>query len=553
MAGRAFPSLERCHVTFPHHADTLQAFQPVTMPSCSLFLYNSNDLYPLACFHLPSLDTLDVKNAQWNVWRGNPQIAILCPIVAARPQYLTILRLDVTCHEQLLVHVLKLAPALEELWLGLVHSNALSKRFFQAFIIQEPDADSVSAMVGPPSQTIAPLCPSLKLLHLYYRRWVRGTDKKSLVVALSDIVGSRRLEIKSSFSLRLSFDGAHEESHWTIGKPVSKVQKLKDGELILGISTPHAIIPISTLLPERGLVSLPFKTAELLHLFASDCTSLDFLFIRDHMELMVYDYDRLPPPSSLPCALPFFDALRVLDMQCDNPSFLAGHTFHKLERCRLLREGRLKHSPSERMLTETKMPVCTRVDIDDPWVLAAIKLPQIRELALDFSDANRSVIWEKQLAVNANLSGLSLLHMKNWPHDGDLSAILRSVPLLETLIITSRRGVASFTAFLPMDTHAASGLKQTNVEGRTSALLCPRLQSLQIEVGDPSVLPGRVPILQDVVALRADYGSPLKVFTLSQFRRWPKKSKVELIGSDGGFNRKKIVLPKTARPFALGI
>ena len=548
MAGRAFPSLERCRVTFPHHADILHAFQPVTMPSCSFFLYHSNDLHPLTQFHLPSLDTLDVKNGQWKIWRGNTQLVNLCPILAATPRCLTILRLDVRCSERLLISLLKLAPVLEELWLGLAHPNALGKNFFQALIVREPDADGVSEMGDPPSQTIVPFCPSLRSLHLHYRRWTRAPDNKSLVVALSDIVVSRQPEINSSFILRLSIDGALEESHWTIGYPVRKVGKLRDGNLVLGIPTPNAIIPMSTLLPERGLVPLPFKTADLLCWFAGDSTSLEFRFIHDQMELMVYDYDRLPPPSSLPCALPLFYGLRVLDIKCDNPSFLAGHTFHTLERCRLLREGWLKHSPSERMLTETGMPVCTRVDIDDPWVLAAFKLPQIRELALDFSDANRSAIWERQLAVNVNLSGLGLLHLKNWPHDGDLAAVLRSVPLVETLIITSSRGVASFTAFLPVLPYAPSGLKEINVGGLMVVLLCPRLQSLQFEVRYYSV-PQRAPILKDVVALRAECGSPLNVFTFSEFRRW----KFHLIGWDGSFDISRFALPKMATQFALSI
>ena len=553
MAGHDLPALEKCSIIFPHHADTLHAFRPITMPSCSSLLYHSNDLHPLTQFNLPSLDTLDVKVAQWNVWRGNPQLAILCSTVAATPLRLTLLRLDVRCSEQLLVYMLKLTPVLEELWLGLAHPNALSKTFFHAFIVQEPNAHGVSAMVGPPSWTIVPLCPLLRSLHLHYKRWMRGPDKNSLVVAFGDIVGSRQLETESSFSLRLSFDEAPEESHWTIGKPMRKIHDIEGVGLILGIATPHAIIPMSTLLPVRGLVSFPFKKTESLHLFAGDSASLEFLPIRDHMELMVYVNYHPLPRSPLPYALPFFYALRVLVMKCDNLSFLAGRTFHRLERCRLLGQGLLKHSSGERMLTETGMPVCTRLDIDDSWVLAAFKLPQIRRLALDFSVSNRSTIWEKRLAVNANLSGLELLHMKNWPSDGDLTAILRSLPLLETLIISAWDGVPSFTAFLPMGSNAASGLEKTSVEGRMLALFCPKLRSLQIEVGDHSVPPGRVPFLKDIVALRAECGSPLKVFTLSYFSRWQENCKFELIGRNGGFKMKRIVLPKTAKLFALGI
>ena len=550
MAGHVFSALERCRIIFPQHADTIHASQPVTMPSCSFLLYNSNELHPLAQFHLPSLDALDVKNAQWNVWKGNPQLASLCPIVSATPQCLTLLRLDAQCSERLLVCLLKLAPSLEELWLGLAHPDSLSKTFCQALTARELHTDCVSEIVGPPSHMIAPL---LRSLHLHYKRWMRGPDKKALLVAFSDIVGSRQLEIKSSFSLRLSFDEAPEMSHWTIGKPARMINNPEDRDLVLGISTPHSIIPMSTLLPKRGIVPLPFKKVESLHLLVGHSTRpLEFPHTRDHMALVAYEYDRPGLPFSLPCALPLFAALRVLVVRCDNPTFLAGHTFHKLERCRLLRERRwLYPDSSERMLMETAMPVCTRVDIEDPWVFARFKLPQIREMALNFSNTNPSVIWEKHLGVNVNLSGLNLLHLKEWPYDGDLIPILRSVPLLETLIITSWGSVPSFTAFLPLDTNAASGLKQTSDKGRRLALLCPRLRSLQIEIRFNSVLPWHVPILKDVVAIRAECGSPLTVFIFSQF--WPEKSKVELIGRDGSFNMERIVLPETAGPFALGI
>ena len=549
MAGHIFPALEKCRIIFPHHADTIRASQPVTMPSCSSLLYSSNNLHPLAQFHLPSLDVLDVKNAQWNAWRGNPQLASLCPIVAARPRTLTVLRLDVRCSERLLVYMLKLAPVLEVLWLGLAHPNALRKTF-RAFIVREPNAESAFEMVEPPSQMVALLCPSLKLLHLHYRRWMRGPDKRALVVALGDIVGSRQLETESSFSLRLSFDEAPEEPHWTIGKPVRKIQNLKDWGLILGISTLNAIIPMTILLPERGLVSLPFKEADSLQLFAGHSTSLEFRFIRDHMRLTVYEYDQPPLPSSLPCALPLFAALRVLVIKCDNPSFLAGHTFHKLERCRLLQEDWSKNCAGKHMLTG--MPVCTRVDIDDPCVLAALKLPQIHELALDFSDPNSGVIWEKHIAVNANLSGLNLLHMRYWPDDGDLIPILRSLPLLETLIITTWDGVDSFMAFLPVDAHGTSRLEQMSGDGRTLAVLCPRLRHLRMEKFGRWVQPDLIPFAKAIITLRAKCGSPLKAFTFLEFSFKPNR-KFELIGRDGSFTMEEGVLTEEVEGFKLDI
>jgi len=198
------------------------------------------------------------------------------------------------------------------------------------------------------------------------------------------------------------------------------------------------------------------------------------------------------------------------------------------------------------------MPACTRVDIDDPYLLATFKLPQIHQLALDFSHSNFSTIWETAIAVNANLSGLNLLHMRIWPVGGDLIPILRSLPLLETLIISSWGGVVSFKAFLPRDADGTSGLKLTSREGKTLEFLCPRLQTLQIEGRGNFVHPELVPILKDIVTLRAVYGSPLKVFTISEIMSWAG-NKFELIGKDGSFSMERIVLAEGFEGFELDI
>ena len=336
MAGHVFPALEQCEVKFPHHADIIQDLRPVSMPLCSHLLYYSNDLRPIAQFHLPSLNKLDVKSGQWNVWKGNPQLAALCHVAAAGAKSLTELRLDVKCGEQLLVYMLSLVPALELLWLELRHPSALSTTFFQAFIVREPNADNASDMVGAPRHPIALLCPSLRSFYLHYRRWLRGPDNKALIATFGDIMVSRNPKVLGAFNLWLSFDEALESS-WLIDKPVRKSQELGRAELMLGISVLRGIIPISTGLPPNGLVPVPLKEAEYLRLccFDSRC-SFEFLFTRDHMELMIDDHHRPPPPTSLSCALPLFYALRILVVEDANPSFLAGHTFHKLERCKVL-------------------------------------------------------------------------------------------------------------------------------------------------------------------------------------------------------------------------
>ena len=125
--------------------------------------------------------------------------------------------------------------------------------------------------------------------------------------------------------------------------------------------------------------------------------------------------------------------------------------------------------PGERPLTE--MPVCTRLVV---WLckLATLKLPQVRELCL-FIDAHDDHVWEKHIAVNANLSGLKLLHLR---YDGDtwpttaVIVVLGSLPALETLITDMRcldampdaPHVNFFEAFVPINVQGPSAPNQSS-------------------------------------------------------------------------------------------
>ena len=78
----------------------------------------------------------------------------------------------------------------------------------------------------------------------------------------------------------------------------------------------------------------------------------------------------------------------------------------------------------------------------------------------------------------------------------------------------------------------ARGTSELIWEGQIPEILCPRLESLQIEGIGPTVQPELMPVLQNIVTLRAIIGSPLKSFTFHHFyphEQW------ELIGRDGSF------------------
>ena len=196
----------------------------------------------------------------------------------------------------------------------------------------------------------------------------------------------------------------------------------------------------------------------------------------------------------------------------------------------------------------TEMPVCTRLDIDHLILLSTFRLPLIQELAVEFVDMKDNIIWEKQIAVNTNLSGLKLLHIMCRHVHANPYQILRPLRSLETLIISFP--VAEwFASVLPLWAPVISGLKQSSSEGRSPVVICPMLQNLRIEGADLSMIPDLMPVLKDIVTLRAVYGSPLKSFTL-----FIKPGRIfKMIGSDGSFTMEETVLGEDAKVFKLDI
>ena len=103
-----------------------------------------------------------------------------------------------------------------------------------------------------------------------------------------------------------------------------------------------------------------------------------------------------------------------------------------------------------------------------------------------------------------------------------------------------------------MDANGTAGLNQPSGEGKTFAVLCPRLWHLQIECDTLLGQSDWVPFAEDIITLRAECGSPLKVFTVSAFSPNPGR-KFELIGRDGSFTMEMSVLVDEAEKFKLDI
>jgi len=239
---------------------------------------------------------------------------------------------------------------------------------------------------------------------------------------------------------------------------------------------------------------------------------------------------------------PIFHTLKILVVWRSQSSPLASQTFHTLERYKEYGACDMDKPRQDRL---TEMPLCTRL-VTSLSRLATLKLPQVRELILFVGDEEEpDYLWEKHVAVNARLSGLKLLFLSRcWGANSsfnDIPKILGSLPALETLVLDSvhlvNPYVTFFEAFLPMN---AQGTSELIWEGQIPEVLCPRLESLQIEGIGPTVQPELVPALRNIVTLRAIIGSPLKSFTFYDWHPYPHK-KWELIGTDGSFVMEEVV------------
>jgi len=548
IAGRILPALKECSIIYPHHADTIQS---VYMPSCSILKYDSNNLGALEHFHCPRLGELVIKCGQWRKWRGDLQLAALHPIFAA--QSLTCLHLEIKCSGWLLAYMLGLTPALEELSMRLCSPNALSSAFFRAFA-----AGGCNVSAKPPGKTIVPLCRQLRTLHLHYKRWSRGAERNALISTFGAIMASHPAK-EQAFSFRLSFGEGSELQEWIVHEPVERFDLVwKRDRTFIGVSSPLGIVPLSRAFvggdyhPLTGLEYPPLpRESEYIATDEDLELPIDYFFSFHSLKEVRMSFLLLEMQSkaqSSPDA-PLFHTLKVLIVRASLLSPLASQTFHKLER---YQEDYAHGVDEPRQDRLTEMPVCTRL-VTSLSRLATLKLPQVRELeVLVHNEEEPDYLWEKYVAVNTQLSGLKLLSLSRTEYGpscfNDIPKILGSLPALETLVLYREHlvepYVTFFEAFIPMN---AQGTSEPIWEGQIPDVLCPRLESLQIEYISPTDQPELMPVLKSIVTLRAIIGSPLKSFTF--YHGYPDK-KWELIGRDGSFMMEEVI---PAQEFKLDI
>ena len=99
-----------------------------------------------------------------------------------------------------------------------------------------------------------------------------------------------------------------------------------------------------------------------------------------------------------------------------------------------------------------------------------------------------------------------------------------------------------------MNVLGPSGVNQSGWPGQISGVICPRLGDLQIQ--GVNLTTNLIPVLKDIVNLRAIIGSPLKIFTFYFHGDSDRRQEWQLIGRDKSFMMQEVV---PARIFPLDI
>ncbi len=383
---------------------------------------------------------------------------------------------------------------------------------------------------------------------------MRGPERNALIPAFGAVVASHPRK-ERSFFFQLSFFEGPKLQKWDILKPVERFE-FGFERTTIGVSSPYGIVPLSAAsvddddghfgsLTKSEYPPLP-RESECITTWVDLELPIDFLLsFHSLREVKMPNLElRMKRDPQFSLNAPLLHTLKVLDVMSISSPYFAGQTFHMLER---FRETLIQHRDIPEQGPLIEMPVCTRLDVS-LFRLATLKLPQIRELGLTIH-AEHDHIWETHIAASANLSGLKLLYLQY--SDGSLPTIpvikiLGSLPALETLITfipnSTTPHIHFFEAFVPMNVPGRSALNQSCWKGQIAGVLCPRLESLQIECISPTEQAELIPVLKDIVTLRAIIGSPLKSFTFCFHERhtgipW----KLQLIGRDKSFMMEEVV------------
>jgi hypothetical protein len=214
MAGRHFLQLQSCSITSPAFYSSLVS--DIDFPMCTELELRNWNMGIVGQLRTPTIDSLAIRSNEWTPLRGSKQVIQFCRAGLGLHLRPSVLHLAILCKEDVLLSVLELLPALQELQLDLARPSGLGRHFFMTLLAKPTDdlKDEIDrewdSWPKNRENWKASMCPALRRLEVKFGRWFRQTDQLDILPPLMAMAWSRK-KTKAplrSFHLRVKGDNA---------------------------------------------------------------------------------------------------------------------------------------------------------------------------------------------------------------------------------------------------------------------------------------------------------------------------------------------------------
>jgi hypothetical protein len=534
MGGREFPQLRNCSIASPAIHSPLVS--DIYFPICTeLEFVNWNGEVEVAGqFLTPAIKSFTTKSNEWTPARGSTQVIQSCRVGLGIHWQPRALHLAVLCKERVLLLVLGLLPALEELRLDLARPCVLGHRFFMALLAKptddlKSDIDEGRDSPHKPRGDWKPsICPSLKILELKYERWLRQTDRLDILPPLITMGWSRQTTVTPLESFQLSFkapDGQWKQLQLhtlqdhieAFGIPQLRPFQLYSSFYRLCVtSTVTSIMEITLKHTTCQGLQRYFDLQAAFPVFGSSFRRLTTLRIYPGAFPSRSTFDFLPnffrleelalhgldiPFYSTNVDLPFTKTLLRLSLCSTTFAWMDGRIFPRLKRLFL------EHHPFGRLFSRTvSLPVCTHIKCDNIYyrlLLSAFHVPILDKLELRLPfPADFFLERDSEWATSRLLPTRFLRLRVDCIQPASLIPMIASLSDLEVLLLTPMKATSTIALVAALgrtitdigvpalQSSNASSIRNAGTLGRRPrSLICPnlRLLGLQVSGDSPSI------------------------------------------------------------------
>ena len=413
MGGQVFSQLEDCAIVAPLNDPSLH--HDVQLPACTKLHFENWDISPIGHFFAPELDHMRVKSNAWSPYTGNGQVVQLVRTGLGMELQPRSLSLDIVCKEEVLLALLQLLPGLVELKMDLARPSSLGKHFFTGLLAKPgnhaagiPKFDWKELFKENSTGWRCTICPSLRVLELKYRRWLRPGYNDDFLPPLLALSWTRE---KTATPLQLHVhykSSTNSLESWNSSLPqvteaISCLRLLQYGRVArLALQTrtwnnavhenPH-FAPFLYRLQVLEIMSL--TGGQVLNVLPS---------IHELRELSLHNIDVQPLARDVD--LPLAHTLQKLSLRNSTLTWMDGLVFTQLQKFAVD-----EHGWPETFKRKVRMPVCTHIVFCQytlgslPVLESDFHLPLLHTCELDS-------IWHLFTLDESGFSALQRIHAK---------------------------------------------------------------------------------------------------------------------------------------------